>query len=87
MQKTSARRKPKTQSRVQSWLQRDIFPAIGATPITSLRPRDILGALAKIEARGALNSAKRVLGYCGQIFEYAMLIEAEQWCVVPDKTA
>ncbi len=78
LQKTSARRGPKTQSRVQSWLERDIFPAIGAKQITSLRPRDILGALAKIEARGALDSAKRVLGYCGQVFEYAMLIEACQ---------
>jgi len=45
-------------------------------PIIVLRPRDILGALARIEARGANASAMRVLGYCGQIFEYAMLIEA-----------
>ncbi|TWI65156.1 phage integrase family protein [Pseudoduganella lurida] len=78
LEKTAARRGPKTQSRVQSWLDRDVFPAIGSLPISALRPRDILGAIARIEARGAHDSARRVLGYCGQIFEYAMLIEAVQ---------
>jgi len=74
--KTSARRGEKTQSRVVSWLEKNIFPAIGHIPIAELRPRDVLDAVRAIEQRGAVDSAKRVLGYCGQIFQYAMAIEA-----------
>lgn len=48
---------------------------IGAIPITELRPRDVLEAVRKIEERGAVDSARRVLGYIGQMFEYAMVIE------------
>lgn len=76
LKKTAARRGPDTQSRVVSWLEKNIFPAIGATPITMLRPRDVLDAVRKIEERGAVDSAKRVLGYIGQIFQYAMATEA-----------
>lgn len=74
--KTAARRGPDTQSRVESWLEKNIFPAIGAIPIADLRPRDVLDAVRIIEQRGAIDSAKRVLGYCGQIFQYAIAIEA-----------
>lgn len=74
--KTAARRGPDTQSRVESWLEKNIFPAIGAVPIADLRPRDVLDAVRIIEQRGAIDSAKRVLGYCGQIFQYAIAIEA-----------
>lgn len=81
--KTAARRGPDTQSRVESWLEKNIFPAIGAIPIADLRPRDVLDAVRIIEQRGAIDSAKRVLGYCGQIFQYAIAIEA----VAADVTA
>lgn len=74
--KTAARRGPDTQSRVVSWLEKNIFPEIGHLPISTLRPRDVLDAVRKIEDRGAVDSARRVLGYIGQIFEYAMATEA-----------
>jgi len=74
--KTAARRGPDTQSRVENWLEKNIFPTIGAIPISALRPRDVLDAVRKIEQRGAVDSARRVLGYIGQIFQYAMAIEA-----------
>lgn len=73
--KTAARRGDKTQSRVTSWLEKNILPAVGGMPIASMTPRDILAALRTMEARGAAESARRVLGYCGQIFQYAMLTE------------
>jgi integrase len=76
LDKTGARRGEKTQSRVVNWLEKNIFPAIGHAPIAELRPRDVLDAVRTIERRGAIDSAKRVLGYCGQIFQYAMAIEA-----------
>lgn len=74
--KTAGRRGPDTQSRVESWLEKNIFPAIGHFPITAVRPRDVLDAVRKIEERGAIDSARRVLGYIGQIFQYAMATEA-----------
>jgi integrase len=76
LEKSGARRGEKTQSRVASWLDKNIFPAIGRLPIKTIRPRDVLGAVRTIEERGAIDSAKRVLGYCGQIFQYAIAIEA-----------
>ncbi len=72
LEKTAARRGPDTQSRVVSWLEKNIFPSIGAIPITALAPRDVLDAVRKIEERGAVDSARRVLGYISQIFEYAI---------------
>lgn len=76
--KTGARRGPDTQSRVVSWLEKNIFPAIGRIPIADLRPRDVLDAVRTIEQRGAVDSARRVLGYCGQVFQYAIAIEAAE---------
>jgi len=74
--KSSARRGETTQARVVSWLEKNIFPAIGHVPIADLRARDVLDAVRIIEQRGAIDSAKRVLGYCGQIFQYAIATEA-----------
>jgi hypothetical protein len=76
LSKTVTRRGPNTQSRLVSWLEKNIFTVIGPTRITELRPRDILGAVRKIENRSAVGSARRVLGYIGQIFEYAIAIKA-----------
>lgn len=64
-----------TQRRVESWFERDVFPAFGASPIASVRPRDVLAMLGIIEARGAIDSAHRVRGYCSQVFEFAMVSE------------
>lgn len=74
--KSGTKRGEDTQSRVVSWMEKDIFPMVGAMPIATMRPKDILAAVHAIEARGAIDSARRVLGYCGQVFQYAMLIEA-----------
>lgn len=73
--KTSGRRGEETQSRVKSWLEKEVFPVVGAMPVASMTPRNILAAVKGLEDRGAVDSAKRVLGYCGQIFQYAILLE------------
>jgi integrase len=76
LEKSGARRGEKTQARVVSWLEKNIFPVIGSMPITTIGSRDVLDAVRTIEARGAVDSARRVLGYIGQVFEYAIAIEA-----------
>lgn len=53
-------------------LERDIFPWLGKKAISELTPKELLSALRRVEERGALESAHRILGNCGQIFRYAI---------------
>ncbi|OYY74276.1 MAG: integrase [Gammaproteobacteria bacterium 28-57-27] len=53
-------------------LERDIFPWLGSKPIADIKAPDLLIQLRRIEGRGALETAHRVLGTCGQIFRYAV---------------
>ncbi len=53
-------------------LEADIFPAIGQKPIASLEAPDLLTALRRVEARGAIDSAHRIKQYCSQVFLYAI---------------
>lgn len=54
-------------------LERDIFPDLGTLPISQIKPLEILRTLRKIEARGAIDIARRNQRICGQIFRYAVL--------------
>jgi integrase len=58
--------------RVLRLFERDIFPRIGAKPIISITSPDLLTALRRIENRGALDTAHRARGNCGQVFRYAI---------------
>ena len=49
-----------------------MIPFIGKMPISTIGPRDVLAALRKMEARGALDSVQRVKQVCGQVFRYAV---------------
>lgn len=69
---TAAKRAAITQGKVSTWLEKDVFPFIGAMPITSIGPRDVLGVVRKMEAREAFDSAKRINQICGQVFRYAV---------------
>lgn len=52
-------------------LERDLFPELGRCAIAEISQTQILAALRKIEARGALETARRVLGNTKAIFDYA----------------
>jgi integrase len=52
--------------------ERDIFPWIGARPIADLTAPELLTTVRRIEKRGALETAHRALGNCGQVFRYAI---------------
>ncbi len=52
--------------------ERDIFPLIGEKPISEIKPVELLAVLRKIEARGAIETAHRARGDCGQVFRYAI---------------
>jgi len=52
--------------------ERDIFPWIGGRPIAELSAPELLAVVRRIESRGALETAHRALGNCGQVFRYAV---------------
>ncbi|WP_027179283.1 tyrosine-type recombinase/integrase [Maridesulfovibrio bastinii] len=55
-------------------LSNHVFPYIGHLPISAISPKDILGLLQRIEAKGTLETAHRVASLCSQIFKYAVFI-------------
>jgi integrase len=72
LEKTKSERAASTQEKVQNWLAKDIFTTIGPQPISAITPRDVLAAVQRIEARGAIESAHRVKQLCGQVFRFAV---------------
>ena len=54
-------------------LETDVFPRIGRRAISDLVASDFRHVVQKIEARGAVDIAKRVLQTCGQIMRYAVV--------------
>jgi integrase len=58
--------------RMLARLERDVFPWLGSRPVNEINTPELLAVVRRIEKRGALDVAHRVLGYCGQIFRYAI---------------
>lgn len=54
-------------------LERDVFPTIGDLPIARLTPPLVLAVLREIEARGAVETAKRVRQRISAVFVYAIV--------------
>jgi integrase len=53
-------------------LEADVFPVIGHKPIGEVTAPMLLAMAKRVESRGALDIAKRVLQTCGQVFRYAV---------------
>jgi integrase len=58
--------------RILRRLEANIFPWLGNLPIANIDAPKLLAVLHRIERRGALESAHRMLQTCGQIFRYAI---------------
>ena len=84
LSKTAAERATTTQNKITTWLEKDLIPFIGDMPISVIGPRDVLNALRKMEARGAIDSAHRVKQMTGQIFRYAVAIGAAERDITQD---
>ena len=54
------------------YLEKDVFPTFGDTPIKNITPRELLTLLDKIQARGDIDVAHRVKGLCGEVFRYGI---------------
>jgi integrase len=68
----SGPRSPRHAEYVIRRLEADVFPALGARPLANITAPQLLAMAKGIEARGALDIAKRALQTCGQIMRYAV---------------
>jgi len=53
-------------------LEQHILPKLGPRPIAEITPPEVLSMLRVVEARGTLETARRLMQMCGQIFMYAI---------------
>ena len=58
-------------------LERDLFPCIGDRPMSEIHAMELPAALQKVEERGAIETADRVLMLARQVWDY--------WLVAPAK--
>lgn len=63
---------PRHAKYVTSRLQADVFPMLGARPISEIEAPELVKMAKAIEARGALDIAKRSLQTAAQVFRYAI---------------
>jgi integrase len=63
---------PAHTSRILLRLENDVFPWLGKRPTAEISPREILACLRRVEERGAVESAHRILQNCGQVMRYAI---------------
>lgn len=52
--------------------ERDVFPWLGARPIGEITGPELLTALRRVENRGVVETAHRVMQNCSQVFRYAV---------------
>lgn len=57
---------------VKRRLNADVFPAIGARPVSEIQAHELVAMVQTISKRGALDIAKRALQTSGQVFRYAV---------------
>jgi integrase len=58
--------------KVDGIFENNIFPWMGARPIAEITPPELLATLRRMENRGANETARRALQYCGMVFRYAV---------------
>jgi len=59
-------------SKVLGRLENDIFPWLGNRQVGEIEPMELLSAIRRVEARGALETAHRALSECSRVFRYAV---------------
>lgn len=59
-------------AKVLTSLEQDLFPALGHRPVSEISAAEMLAVLRKVEARGALETLKRVRQRASDIFLYAI---------------
>jgi hypothetical protein len=65
-------------------LENELFPWLGSRPIASIEAVELLESIRRTEERGARETARRCLGYCGQIFRYAIATGRAKYNIAAD---
>jgi integrase len=60
-------------------LEKDLFPFIGAKLMTEIHPMELMQAVKKVEERGAMEAARRVLDTAGQVFTHWLPMAPPQY--------
>jgi integrase len=68
----SAQWVPAHAERVLSRFERDVFPTLGHKTLDAIEPPDVLDVLRQVEARGALDIAKRLRQSISSVFRFAI---------------
>lgn len=59
-------------ARILTSLSKDAFPWIGHRPIREILPPEVLSVARRVEARGAIETAHRLVGNIGMVFRYGV---------------
>ncbi len=73
MEHQSAKWEQQTRERIHASLETDILKTMGARPLASIKPLEVMNAVKAIEARGAGEQAGRVLQRVKAIFRWAVI--------------
>ncbi|MGE3999013.1 MAG: tyrosine-type recombinase/integrase [Planctomycetaceae bacterium] len=65
-------------------LEKFVFPKLGKRPISDINPPEVLDMLRVVESKGTLETARRLMQLCGQIFMYAIATGRAERNPVPD---
>ena len=60
-----------TREKVMARLENDVFPAIGALPVSSITAPQVKDLVQAVAQRGAVDLARRVFNYVGRVLRYA----------------
>lgn len=71
-------------ARTRIRLEQDVFPWLGGLPVGEIKAPQLLQAMRRIEARGAIETAHRALQACGQVFRYAIATGRAERDPTPD---
>lgn len=66
------------------YLEKYVLPKLGQRPINAITAPEVLEFLREIEARGTLDTTRRVMQMCGQIFRYGIATGQAERNPVPD---
>ena len=72
LETTASQRKANTDTKLKSWLSRDVMPHLGHLPISEIKTTDVLTVLRKMEARGVFDSVLRVKQIVSRIMKFAV---------------
>ena len=72
LETTASQRKAITDTKLKSWLSRDVLPQLGHRPISEIKTTDVLTVLRKMEARGVFDSVLRVKQIISRIMKFAV---------------